>query len=141
MKSTLAIIFILVITAIAFAGEDLIERFTARSDGSVITVEWKTTSEDNLKKFEIERSSTKGIFQKIATFDAKGTPTSYKYSDTDALLKTIGSDNSNLSKSLFYYRIKLINKDNSSSYCNTITVTHDVSSIKRTWGMIKEMFR
>jgi hypothetical protein len=42
---------------------------------------------------------------------------------------------------MYSYRIKVIAFDNSVSYSNIVSVSHSVSGIRRTWGMIKEMFR
>lgn len=141
MKILLSFLLITLIVTIAFAYEGIIETFSARSDGNSITVEWRTLNEQDLKKFELERSSNKSGFQRITSIDPKGTPSSYKYIDNEAYFKNQPSDDIPLSKTVFYYRIKLINKDNTHVYSNTITVTHEVSTVKRTWGMIKEMFR
>ncbi len=127
--------------SVTLAYEGIIETFTARSDGSAITIEWRSISEQDLKKFELERSSNKSGFQRVTSIDAKGTPSNYKYIDNEAYFKNQPGDDVPLSKTVFYYRLKLINKDNTHVYSNTITVTHEVSTVRRTWGMIKEMFR
>lgn len=141
MKFTAYILIVVLATSLLFAGDSIIEYFTAKSDGSVITIEWKTSDENAARSFEVERSTTKNIFRKVTTIQAKGNPGFYKYIDSDAFLKNNSDDESVLSKSVYSYRIKIVNKDNTSAYTNSVTVTHDVSGIKRTWGMIKEMFR
>jgi hypothetical protein len=37
--------------------------------------------------------------------------------------------------------LRAIGYDNSSSVSNSVSVAHSISGIRRTWGMIKEMFR
>ncbi len=141
MKIIFFFILLIALYTFALAYEGIIESFSARSDTNSITIEWRSISEQQLSKFELERSSNKSGFQRITSIDTKGTPSNYKYIDNEAYFKSQPSDDNPLQKTVFYYRLKLINKDNSHSYSNTITVTHEVSTVKRTWGMIKEMFR
>ena len=76
----------------------------------------------------------------IATVQAKGNNQSYTYRDDEAFGKRDGNDGS-VARNYFTYRLKMIGADQNTSYSNTVGVTHNVSGIKRTWGMIKEMFR
>jgi hypothetical protein len=127
---------------IAVAADGAIGFFNASSDGSSIKVEWRTSDEAELKKFELERSPKNGSFSKITDIDAKGRASSYSYIDESAL-KTISGKDEALQggSSIYSYRIKLVNKDNSATYSNSINVSHTTSGIKRTWGMIKAMFK
>lgn len=136
----LILILVIVFSAIVFAFEINIESFNASSDSKVITLEWKSSDETYVKSYELERTSGQ-IFTKVATFSAKGFPSSYKFVDETALSSANNNSNSSQQKSVFTYRIKLIGKDNSSIYTNPINVTHSVSSVRKTWGMLKEMFR
>jgi hypothetical protein len=40
----------------------------------------------------------------------------------------------------FQYRLRINLADGEVSYSNTISVTKPASGVRRTWGMIKEMF-
>jgi hypothetical protein len=117
-----------------------LDYFTARSDGKVITLEWKSIDESYISGFEIDRAGSNHIFAKISDMDAKGYSASYKYVDEDAFMKA-GDNNNTQSNNIFYYQLKIIKKDNTALYSNEVNVTHNISGIRRTWGMIKEMFR
>ena len=139
MKFKISILVILFCSTLLFAGDNILDYFTARSDGKVITLEWKSTDETYISGFEIDRAGSSHIFSKISDMDAKGYSASYKYIDEDAFMKS--GDNNTQSNNIFYYQLKIIKKDNSALYSNEVNVTHNISGIRRTWGMIKEMFR
>ncbi|MCX7736513.1 MAG: hypothetical protein N2319_07340 [Candidatus Kapabacteria bacterium] len=135
------IILLLLFISIGYLlAAEIFEYFRATSNGKVITIEWKATSETNISLYEIERSSSKQPFTRIASIEAKGYPNNYRYTDEEAFLR--GDDLEKVLKNNnFTYRIKVIHKDNSFTYSNTVNVLHNVSSIRRTWGMIKELFK
>lgn len=126
----LSIFMVLMISAIAGG---YIEFFTARSNSGNIKIEWKTRSEANLNNFVIERKTLNTGFIQVSTVQAKG-DNSYYYFIDENVYKSQGD-------LVFIYRLKLIDNDNTVSYSNEITVSHSVSSVKRTWGSIKAMFR
>jgi len=139
MKIKIILILLLISIGYLFAAE-IFEYLKATSNGKVITIEWKSTNETNISQYEIERSSSKQPFTRITTVEAKGYPSNYKYTDEEAFLR--GDDYEKIMKNNnFTYRIKVIHKDNSFTYSNTVNVLHNVSSIRRTWGMIKELFK
>ncbi|MGQ9818900.1 MAG: hypothetical protein ACUVQ1_03120 [Candidatus Kapaibacteriales bacterium] len=121
-----------------FAIDTIIQNFTATSNGRDIIIEFRTLSEKNVTRFEIERSVNNSPFKKLTSFDPKGPSSYYKYIDEGAFLK----ENENTPQANNYsYRIKIIFADKSYSFSNTVTVSHVVNGLFRTWGMIKEMFR
>ena len=141
MKIKLLSLVILIISAIAlFASETILEFIKANSDGSAITVQWKSKDESGIQSFSLERAGSDQIFESISTEQAKGYPSTYTFVDETAF-KAIGGENKTLSKSTFYYRIAINKKDNTTSYSDYTTVSHNTSSMRRTWGMLKEMFR
>ena len=140
MKIRYIILFIVLSTSLLIAGDNILEYFTAKSDGKSITLEWKTLNETQFKFFEIERSASNLVFSKIATVDPKGSNSMYNYSDENVYYKQ-GDNPTPLSNSIYIYRIKIVKNDDSYNYTNNVPVTHNVSSFRRTWGMIKEMFR
>ena len=139
MKFKLSLLLLLLSSTLLFAGDNILDYFTARSDGKVITLEWKSIAESYISAFEIDRAGSNHIFSKISDMDAKGYSASYKYVDEDAFMRS--GDNNTQSNNIFYYQLKIIKKDNSALYSNEVNVTHNISGIRRTWGMIKEMFR
>lgn len=122
------------------ASDQIIQTFKAVSNNDKVDIEWRTQSETNVARFEIERATSGNNFKTIAYQKAKGYPSSYTFCDSDTFFKTIPT-NELLSKNAITYRLKIIYKDNSYKFSDEVIVTHSMSSVKRTWGMIKEMFR
>lgn len=111
----------------------LFSLFQARSEGGSVIIEWKTTTEENVEKFVLERKSVNGSFFPIATISPKGSNSYYSYTD-ESVYKPNGE--------LFVYQVKVIDYNNPvPTYTRQVSVNHNVSSVKRTWGSIKAMFR
>lgn len=125
-------IFLLLAIGIIYASTD-IQYFTAKNEPDAILLEWKTGSEDNLNRFEIERAaSDPNNFVQVGTVSAIGSNSYYYFKDELSLA---------MSPPLYYYRLKLVNNNGSYVYSNTITVTHIISGVRSTWGSIKAIFR
>ncbi len=140
MRYKILILLVLITAAItAVASNEVLEYFNANSDGKVITIQWKALDETYISKYEIERSQSSGAYKKIYTQETNNS--SYSYIDEDAYLKPNSGDNPETTKTNYTYRIKIIKKDNTYLYSTTQSVSHSINSIRRTWGMIKEMFR
>ena len=127
-------------TVVAYSVQATLQYFNAKSNGASISLEWKSTSEANLMQYEIERAGEDNQFRYVATVQARGSNSVYTFRDDEAFGKGDGNDGS-VARNYFTYRLKMVAADRNASYSNTIGVTHNVSGIKRTWGMIKEMFR
>ncbi len=129
----------LLTTIAALAAGVEIENFRGYSDHSDITISWRTAVENDVETFAIERSITSSDqFERVGTLQATGSNSSYEYVDKDAFLK----GDSEVSGTVYRYR--LVAQDQSSKAVYTtdpIAVTHTVSSVRRTWGVIKQMFR
>lgn len=126
------LIITLALTAIAFAGVTL-QYFTAKSNAEGILVEWKTMEENNTAKFELERSAeSPDNFIYVATITARGNNSFYSYQDNSVDLR---------SSDVYRYRLKCIDANGTSSYTQSISVIHEVSGIRSTWGSIKAIFR
>ena len=124
-----------------FAAEISLDYLTAKSDGKTITIEWKSAAETGITRYEVERASTDQQYRYIAQIDARGGQNSYRYTDEDAFMKLNGENPSVAQLTKYSYRLKYVGSDNSVSYSNTVSVAHNVSGVRRTWGMIKEIFR
>lgn len=129
-KSKYYFIFLLFISAV-YAGA-YIDYFHARSEGEDVRLEWKTGDELNLQKFIIERKTPQSSFVEIASLDPKGSNSFYSYLDKNAYKS---------SDLLFNYRLKIVDNNSVISFSNEVSVSHNVSGVKRTWGSIKAMFR
>ena len=78
-------------------------KFEGKYDRAIAKLHWSTSSEQNLAMFELQKSYTGNNFTKVASVNAAGTSqliTDYAYNDA------------NLSGSVIYYRLKIIDKDN-----------------------------
>lgn len=113
-----------------YAGVELIN-FTAKSQNGNVILNWQTAAETNLKHFVVERKSIDGNFFEIAVVEPKSDK-NYQYVDQSAF-KTLDA--------VYSYRIKIVDNDGSVSYSGIQSVYHNVSSVKRTWGSIKALFR
>ena len=129
-KHSVMLILFLAITAI-YAGTFL-EYFHGRSEGEDVRLEWKTGEEVNLQNFKIERKTPQNSFVEIATIQPKGNNSYYTYLDQSAYKPN---------DLVFIYRLKIVDNNGQTSYSNEVTVSHNVSGVKRTWGSIKAMFR
>ncbi|MCL2039296.1 MAG: hypothetical protein FWG85_02575 [Bacteroidetes bacterium] len=141
MKNIVYVIIVFVFgTVLLFANPQIIESFKATNSNDVVTIEWKTISEKNVSMFELQRL-TNGTFKTIHYQTTKGVSSTYKYTDADSFTKEINSDNIQSSNATTY-RIKIIYSNNSpATYTDEISVTRNLNSIKRTLGMLKEMFK
>lgn len=120
----------------AFAATVVIDSFTARPQPSSILLEWRVSREEGVARYEVQRANSGSAeFRTLATVDPHGAPATYTYEDRDVLRPATPE------QSVYTYRIKIVGKDGSTSYSATITVAYNVSAVRRTWGMIKEMFR
>lgn len=125
------ILLVLLITTAVFAGTFL-EYFHGRSEGDDIRLEWKTKEEVNLQNFKIERKTPQSSFTEMETIQPKGSNSYYSYLDQTTYKTT---------DMIFVYRLKIVDTNGQASYSNEVTVSHNVSGVKRTWGSIKAMFR
>ncbi|MES2764587.1 MAG: hypothetical protein V4642_01865 [Bacteroidota bacterium] len=131
------------ISAVAFQ-QDL-SYFTAKSDGkSAVVVEWKSSAENGIIQYDIERAGGQDQdFKLVASISPKGSNASYQYIDADAFMRSTAASEEQkaVAGTTYRYRLKIFLKGTEPTYSNTINVSHSVSSVRRTWGMIKEMFR
>ncbi len=132
MKFGFAKIFVAFFVVAALYAGAFLEYFHGRSEGEDIRLEWKTGEESNLKNFSIERKIPQSSFAEVTTVQPKGNNSYYTYLDKSAY-KT--------NNMVFIYRLKIVDNGGQVSYSAEITVSHNVSGVKRTWGSIKAMFR
>lgn len=140
LKNRLVFTFLLlVVTYFTFAQFGPLEYFRAESQDDSIIITWSSSDENNIDSYQIERASEDMQFRKIATMTAKGKASKYSYIDDEVFMKG-GINIENLGQ--YSYRLKLVKVDDAlNTYSEVVTVSHKPSSIRRTWGMIKEMFR
>jgi hypothetical protein len=122
---------ILLFVSVAFA-DAFLYYFTAQSEGENVKIEWKTGEEANVNHFSIQRKTPQTSFAEITIVQPKGSNSLYSYLD-QSIYKT--------NDVVFTYRLIIVNNDMGTSSSPMVTVSPNISGIKRTWGSIKAMFR
>ena len=131
MKATLqTVIFLLALIATSFAGAVIVE-FSAEPQEGAIRIYWKTTEEENVDLFIVQRSTNNRDFVAIGDVAAMGSNSEYEFVD------------SNLSglQNVFYYRLRIRHGDGGFQNTESISVITNISSFARTWGTIKALFQ
>jgi hypothetical protein len=128
-----SLLLLVLCSALAFAGATIRDgSLQARSDGNNVTIQWGTTDESLMKDFVVERQGNgESGFVAIGSVAPKGSGQFYEFVDQTAF-RTVAT--------VYYYRIKIESVDGV-SYSKVVSVSHNVSGVKRTWGSLKAMFR
>lgn len=132
MKKKLSTLFIVFLLVASVYGGAIIQFIQASSESDNIKIEWQTGEESDVQKFVLERKTPQSSYTEITSLSPKGDYSYYSYVDKNAY-KANGV--------IFNYRLKIVDNSGQISYSKEITVSHSVSSVKRTWGSIKAMFR
>ncbi len=120
------------LTASSLRAQGIIVNFTAHAENNDYAVlEWTSANESGLSTFRIERSLDGLAFSAIADVTPQGNNSAYRYEDHDIYK----------SSRTYYYRIRTVMTDGSSSLSAVQSVTLDFSGIQQTWGSIKALFR
>lgn len=130
MKKVSAAILLILLGSLLYAGAVIIE-FKAEPQRDKIVLTWKTGTEDGVTMFVIERSVDNKHFTAIGQVPPKGSNSQYFFEDK------------NLShfQSIFYYRLRIRNNNGQDQLTDALPVIPKLSSIERTWGSIKILFR
>lgn len=126
-----SIVLLLGSVSFAWAGAEIIE-FEAYSLGDHCQLVWQTGLEENLKHFIVERSSDGSTFLPVGLVKPEGSQTTYQYTDISPLAQ---------SSRIFFYRLKILDRDNTSAFSIIREVSLVFSAFHQTWGSIKAMFR
>jgi hypothetical protein len=125
------IAFLFGAASVALAGAEIIE-FEAFSLGDRCQLIWRTGQETNFEMFVVERSSDGSRFLPVGTVEPQGSYSNYQYTDVSPLAQ---------SSRVFFYRLKMLDKDQSFDYSVVREVSLVFSALRHTWGSIKAMFR
>jgi hypothetical protein len=85
--------------------------FGAEKEGSSVNISWKVSENETGDYFIVEKSADGKNFSAIATVEMSGFKGTSEYSSTD-----------NASAGTTYYRLKIVNRDNSVSYSKVVIV-------------------
>ena len=132
MRSILAVVVLLALASSAgLAGGIKDGSLSAYSNGTSIVVRWISDDETSVYGYMVERKAgMDGAFVPLTNppLPVKGNGALYEYRDDSAFRVT---------DSFYQYRITALGI-NAVYY---VSVQHSVSSVRRTWGSIKAMFR
>lgn len=131
-KTKYLIAFFIFTAGLIFAGANIPQGLSVRSDGNNIVIAWQSISETNLKQYVIQRKSGNGDYIDIAWVNPRP-DMNYEFTDKE-VFKSSGS--------WYKYRLKIVDNDGSSSTLEQVgMISPNISSVKRTWGSIKALFR
>ena len=130
---TAGLLFFLTLAA-AFADELAVSLnyFRAAFEGTDVKVEWELANENTVTGFEVYRKlSNETSFRHINGLSVSGTRR-YAFIDTD--LRSVPNRTGTIT-----YRLTVESTDGNSSF--TTAFVNNPSSVERSWGSIKSMFR
>ncbi|MFC1477287.1 hypothetical protein ACFL6L_02360 [candidate division KSB1 bacterium] len=125
-----SLLILILLSAIAFSNQ-VITDFQIGFMVDKVYLKWKSTQEEDVKEYTIERSFDKVAYNKIGTVKPKGNFSSYQYIDKNIFKSSART---------FYYRIKVVYEDGTKIQSKVLQLTPRVSSAKQTWGSIKAIF-
>ncbi|MGD8777761.1 MAG: hypothetical protein PVH88_02240 [Ignavibacteria bacterium] len=123
--------FFIIFSFEVFGGAEFNSYEVESSNGNIV-VKWSTGEETNLSHFVVTRRTPNSDFGEIAIISSKGSNSSYEYVDENAY-KT--------SDAVYVYQVLIVDNDGKITKSKELTIAHIVSSVKRTWGSIKALFR
>lgn len=128
------LVLFVALVASAAAMQGVFSFVKAIPKGDEITIQWQSTNENGVLGYEIERRAEDAAdFKRLSRVDAKGSGSMYVFVDDGAFYKSSSGKR-------FTYRVKAVGSS-LQQYSPTITIMHEVSGVRKSWGMIKELFR
>ena len=108
----------------------LLNYFTLEADGASIVLEWEMQGEEGIQEFRLFRKfNDEPSLAHVVSLTANGA-FKYKYLDDD-IFKTQGR--------VIHYELHIVTSTKTHKFY--ATHSHNPTSIQRTWGSIKSMFR
>ena len=129
MNKLFSLVILITVITFLFANAIIIE-WKAETQHNKIILQWKTSSEENVEKFVVERSMDNNHFIDIGNVEARGPGFVYTFEDNE-----LGIING-----IFYYRLRIVNRNQSVQYTDVLSVIPNISIIVQTWGSIKALF-
>lgn len=113
-----------------FSQQFLLNYFTVNSEGADIKLEWEAQSEKGVLEYQVYRKfNNEPVLKHLATISPDQS-NKYEFLDDD-----IFKDNSKV----INYELHVITEDQVFKFYTSLS--HNPTSIQRTWGSIKSMFR
>lgn len=130
ITGTLILMNLLLLTFLVQGQNVLLNYFSLASDGADILLEWELPDEAPVVEYRIFRRINEDTNQDhVVTISSDGSG-KYQYLD-DGIFKTTSR--------VLHYDLQIITAGK--TYTFTSSVSHNPTSIQRTWGSIKSMFK
>lgn len=110
----------------------VVRDFTATAQGDGVYLEWRSGSEQGVSGYGVERSFDGETFLTIGTVEPRGDNSLYRFTDSNLFKGEVRT---------IYYRVRIDFRNQHREWSETLRVNLSVSSVRRTWGSIKAMFR
>lgn len=137
-------LIIILIPLVLISQDVQFDYFKAKSLGDDVILEWSMKDELNIDHFKLQKKIVNGNSSKFiylsGRIDAEGNGTHYRHTDEDSFYSKQNKDKVQ-HENVKSYRIEATLENGSKVYSEEAFVTHNVSSVRKTWGMLKEMFR
>ncbi|MEP6514160.1 MAG: T9SS type A sorting domain-containing protein, partial [Parafilimonas sp.] len=104
-------------------------QFTGVYENGFNELRWKAENEINFSHYDVERSTDGINFSKIATVAGAAASGVNNYSQNDNV--------KNISATIYYYRLKMVNKDGSSNYSSVINTKR---AVEKTYTLLNNPF-
>ena len=128
MKKYLIILVLLAVFGVYSSTSIL--NLSADYSGGLVKIVWQSSTESNVKEFIIEKSSDGITYSRLTSESPKGSSSCYTVFDMSPHSKTV-----------LYYRIKVLDYDGAIQISESVNVKVSTAGISATWGSIKAMFR
>lgn len=105
----------------------------ARVAGDQVVVQWQTSRESSVVAYDVERKGVnESTFKRIGRVAPKGSGVQYSFVDNSAFFRTADARQ-------YQYRVRAVG--GSDVYSSIMTVALEIAGVRKSWGMIKELFR
>lgn len=131
MKKTYFIFSMLLLVSFLAYASVTIKYFTASPLGTEIRLQWEVQSETGITEFQLWKRTPSTSAAKIYTVIPNGNKI-YSYTDPN-VMKT------NETQQTYIYTLRVMQGSTYTDF--TQTINHNPTSIQRTWGSIKSMFK
>lgn len=95
--------------------------FTGTNKNGTNLLQWATASEQNSSRFEVQRSENGSDFSTVGTVAAAG--------NSDKVINYQYEDRPLSNASIYYYRLKMVDKDGSTKYSNVVIIKNSTSAL------------
>jgi len=95
--------------------------FTGTKKDGANLLAWSTASEQNSSRFEVQRSENGSDFSTVGTVAAAG--------NSDKVINYQYEDRPLSNASIYYYRLKMVDKDGSTKYSNVVIIKNSTSAL------------